>query len=902
MCMNNYISVNLFISKGIMIENILKLLCSLLLKGMGKKMNTKDSIIAYLKFHTEIFSSRMFSAFTANKISQELHVSRSLASQYLNELFKEQKVIKVNSRPVYFFDKHMLEEKYHILLQNLEYVSIQELLQKLNQEDLRPQDFKKAIGYYGSLSHSIANIKATFRYPNEVLPIVLYGEQGSGKAFLSTLIHEYGMNYHFLKKNSGYRKITLYADQNDIELLFGTTESKGLIEELDGGILYLEHAEYLSLATQKILVEYFKSGTYEYHDIKKHVNTKLVLGVTQDISHILIPQLVAYMPMICYIPSLKERSVYEKEGLILKLLQLESLSMHKRMYISKRLLRKLIEYCDHINIDELQTCIKKLSISTFVEYQNEDSVHLCLYHLSLIIPKASFLNSNVKEEDQYLYVDGHQMHQERDIALVLMEQLIELYHHRKDIFLLQKQLFQLFDQYYHEKHISLYDNNLIYNVMENIFTVYKEEHNIYVPEEAYMFMSYVINEMVNKNKEWILWENEHHEFIHNYLKYVSRELQDIDEITQEMIRQIFILTNIKMDAAFILFMMLNIYAYNASIEHKQIKRCIISFGNQIATANAKTQNSNLQQHLLDSIDIPLHATQKEIEILINTYLQKGHTICKYIFFVEPSIPLSHIGYSIHDQQEVMIIYTIDSHMIAHILKQKDLYGYLEAKDISYQVITKIPRPKVWVLITSYQQSINEKLANILEKALTNDQSIPVLYYQNNQSLSKLLDKLTEIYDVQCYVKSADIDGIDGIALDVLQNKVSDKNRFNQYFTIEIIAKQITILNSEILLPFVKEIVTHLQKLEPLHNRSLMIYIIALLERLITNKIRLHDHHIDHFAKEQSIFIKHIYTSFKRVLEYYHICMPIDEIAYLYEYIKKIKVDPQELEVNSFPIY
>lgn len=41
--------------------------------------------------------------FTANDISENLNISRNLASQYLNELVKETRAIKVNSRPVYFF-------------------------------------------------------------------------------------------------------------------------------------------------------------------------------------------------------------------------------------------------------------------------------------------------------------------------------------------------------------------------------------------------------------------------------------------------------------------------------------------------------------------------------------------------------------------------------------------------------------------------------------------------------------------------------------------------------------------------------------------------------------------------------------------------------------------------------
>lgn len=64
--------------------------------------STKSMILNYMNDLTQNFDFTQVSHFTASSIAKEMHISRSLASQYLNELVKEKLVMKINSRPVYF--------------------------------------------------------------------------------------------------------------------------------------------------------------------------------------------------------------------------------------------------------------------------------------------------------------------------------------------------------------------------------------------------------------------------------------------------------------------------------------------------------------------------------------------------------------------------------------------------------------------------------------------------------------------------------------------------------------------------------------------------------------------------------------------------------------------------------
>ena len=62
--------------------------------------STKSIILEYINNLTRQFEFDQAHRFTAHHISSELHISRSLASLYLNELVKEKLIMKVNSRPV----------------------------------------------------------------------------------------------------------------------------------------------------------------------------------------------------------------------------------------------------------------------------------------------------------------------------------------------------------------------------------------------------------------------------------------------------------------------------------------------------------------------------------------------------------------------------------------------------------------------------------------------------------------------------------------------------------------------------------------------------------------------------------------------------------------------------------
>ena len=66
-------------------------------------MDTKQNILKYLLTEGDIdpFSPKITKNSTI-EISERLNISRTLASQYLNELHKHEKIVKIISRPVLY--------------------------------------------------------------------------------------------------------------------------------------------------------------------------------------------------------------------------------------------------------------------------------------------------------------------------------------------------------------------------------------------------------------------------------------------------------------------------------------------------------------------------------------------------------------------------------------------------------------------------------------------------------------------------------------------------------------------------------------------------------------------------------------------------------------------------------
>lgn len=206
-----------------------------------KPVDMRDRILEHLEALTSAVSLDDLARLSTSDIAETLIISRSLASQYLNDLVRAGLVVKVAGRPVRYFHRRAFQKRFQVKLSASEYASLADLIQATGIADHR--DFARAVGFDLSLSSVVEQCKAAVQYPPFGLPILLSGGVGVGKSFLSRLVYEYGKNQGLLSRDSSYVRIDC-AGVPDAASFNGLLDES--IAKSRGGVVFVNGIEALS--------------------------------------------------------------------------------------------------------------------------------------------------------------------------------------------------------------------------------------------------------------------------------------------------------------------------------------------------------------------------------------------------------------------------------------------------------------------------------------------------------------------------------------------------------------------------------------------------------------------------------------------------------------------------------
>ena len=157
-----------------------------------QKLNpTQQELYNYLEQQTGQVNFEVLQPFTTQEMGAVLHISRNTVSQYLNEFFKEGWMVKINTRPVYYFLRETLNRKFNVQTLDSEYEDLQFRQQDLNHGRRADSCFAGVIGYHLSLKSAVEKCRVAVEYPPTGLPLVLAGEKGTGKRLLAGKTWEY---------------------------------------------------------------------------------------------------------------------------------------------------------------------------------------------------------------------------------------------------------------------------------------------------------------------------------------------------------------------------------------------------------------------------------------------------------------------------------------------------------------------------------------------------------------------------------------------------------------------------------------------------------------------------------------------------------------------------------------
>ena len=350
----------------------------------------RDRISEYLTELTRAFDiEKGIVPYTAEAIAQTMELKRNTISGYLNQLVEEGRLIKIISRPVCFFDRKVMEEILDAPIYASTFSSLDELMSL--KQNRNGNIFMEMAGADGSLESVIKQVKIAVKYPPAGLPLLIQGNTGVGKSYLASLAYRYAIDQGILSSDAPFLTFNCAQYYNNAELLssnlFGymkgsytgaVADKKGLLEEADGGIIFMDEVHRLTPEGQEKLFIFMDKGVFRRMGETSGWRTskvRFIFASNKDASSYMLQTFYRRIPIIVQIPDLKDRSGEEKLQMIYQYFLREAGILKKEILVSRTVLQDMQEFRYDGNVGELINIIQYMCGSALLNSEGGD-IHI----------------------------------------------------------------------------------------------------------------------------------------------------------------------------------------------------------------------------------------------------------------------------------------------------------------------------------------------------------------------------------------------------------------------------------------------------------------------------------------------------------------------------------------------
>lgn len=348
----------------------------------------------------------------ADYLSRNLGISRANISYILNELVRENLLVKLISRPVYYLTKDKAEELIGKPIK--ESVNLKDFIKLIEEVDEGSKNdiFKNLIGYDRSLKKQVEQAKAAILYPTFGLHTLIIGPPGSGKSYLAELMYKFRCQ---MIKPCSFETLNCADYYNNPQLLmsylFGHTkgaftgadsDSVGLVEKANDGILFLDEVHRLPPEGQEMLFYLIDKGIYHRLGdaaIRK-ANLMIISATSENPDSSLLKTFLRRIPIIIMMPGLDDRPYEEKFEIIKNIFRDEAKRVNKRIYIYPEVITILINYKFEGNVGELKSTIQLLCAKAFLKNYNMFNEELKI-DITLLPDNMKIFNENYRQNVIY---------------------------------------------------------------------------------------------------------------------------------------------------------------------------------------------------------------------------------------------------------------------------------------------------------------------------------------------------------------------------------------------------------------------------------------------------------------------------------------------------------------------
>lgn len=902
-------------------------------------ISTKEEVYEYVRKITYAFNETNKNEFTTGNICQKLNVSRNLASQYLNELAKEGLLIKINSRPVYFFDKHEMEKKYQAHLRQNEFNSLDEMMQILKRESSVKHGFSRVIGCNSRLSYNIEQLKSALNYPPHGLPALLYGATGTGKSYLTCAAVEYAYEKAIVSPESKF--IVFHCaefsekPEECLQLLFGTYNpethscTKGYLAQAEEGILRLDDVECLQPEALDKLYYFMDRGIFLPCGAEKYVKVRVrLLFTTKKDPTLFLPQpLLRRIPIKLKMPLLSERTLEERRQFLIDFFLTESKRTEYTFFITPKTFNALLNYHYPENISQMENFVKQVCANAILSSDRDTSEkEIHFYHLPVEIINDTKLQSTYEKESEQL-INLSDYDQDSDVKPILgyYKKILHEYQSSKDSIKLFIEKGQAISNMYYD-YLSFWKNHYgtetqnIEKIIGLIFQQLQATDNLSLPNSCGVILARELYIKGQLGEYLSIWENKHLKEYSEILELCKSEFPNEYMLCQILEQKIHEVLELKIGIVEQIFFILYIQQYTLQASSNATRAIIICHGYATASSIADTINRIFGQNIFHAFDIPFNSTLFDIKEQLLKYVNQMIGCQNLIILADLGSTentdilleqVSDINIAIINNVSTKLALSIGEKIVQHTELKSMLEAACQESFSTYRMIQRKEREKALLFVSENGVVIAQRFAELFSNSLPKKKSLSLLTYDYTYFLDKEREaELLSQYNILFATGTIDpgFQHITYISMEdiMLMNRENfihtkfssflsneeieqfDRNLL-QNFSLSNVVSSLTILNPSKVLEMVGDVLDLLQKNLGQKWKAktiigLNIHVSCLLERLITRQPLETYKDIEKFEQTHASFIKIVQESFTKICSYYGVEIPVAEVAYIYDFI------------------
>lgn len=815
------------------------------------------------------FSSK--EKFTAVEVADKLNISRSLASNYLNQLVRSEIMEKDNRRPVHFF---YLEER---------------------------DVFSELIGKDGSMEKIIQQCKASVNYPPNGLPIILKGNSGVGKSMLAKLIYRYAISTQVIKQDAPFVTLNCADYANNPELLSSTlfgyvkgaftgadNDKTGFLDLADGGYLFLDEVHNLSRENQEklfLLMDQKRFRRLGEEEKWCSADIRLILATTENIESSLLATFRRRIPLEITLPDYDQRSRKERIQLVYNFFQQESFQVKKDIWVAPQFFQNLLNLNLEGNVGAVQNEIKIACASSFNLYKDQAQI---------LIPNNADKTADNLIKIPYMTATIRESLSNEGIRRKIMAEFIEnktLSQVQVTMELLLKRLKQL----HFEKNFLFTDFDLLFSSLKNN-VVSPNKFGINFEESQLLELALLI-ELAKESTYKLDYDN--YDNLSRYLNVGNYLLNAAD--SQDS-------TTLALDL---------VLAYLLQTMPLKSKRhaLIVMHGKNLASSLAAEVNNLVGDYVFDAFDMPIQVETKEIVARVNDYVIDRDTRDGLLLLVDMG-SLEKMYEEIKDNVagDLLIVNNVSTALGLHIgfaLLQNQPMEYYTSIDYSNfnvrpQYFEGLSQIENIVISCMSGEGIAQKIKDIFaaqksrlpvelitldfEKLLVLEEQRPNTSFRNTCAI--ISTSPVSVPGVRCLNLEGIVNGTDNFeSLKVVYSEeqlTTITNEIIKLFTIEGASARLRFLNPDMIINEIDTIIREFEERYQIEFKNfirvnLFLHLSSMIERLLTGDFTTDDGKFTP-GVELEKFIQIGEELFAPIKEKYNIEIPTREYEYIYRIV------------------